>query len=59
MALRKAAAPIVIETVKLDWAQVPSAVQVALNPPKFPSFEAASAAAATRSPESSRSGGDG
>jgi hypothetical protein len=56
MALRKAAAPIVIETVKLDWALVPSAVQVALNPPKFPSFEAASSAGA-RTPDSSRSGG--
>ena len=57
MAARKLGAHIVVETVKLDWAAVPSAVQVALNPPKFPSFDVASPA--SRPNESSRSGSQG
>ena len=57
MVVRKAGAQIVIETVKLDWDAVPSAVQVALKPPKFPSFDTISAIS-DRPSEAPRSGSD-
>jgi hypothetical protein len=57
MAARKAGAHIVVETVKVDWDAVPSAVEVALNPPKFPSFDTLSAAA-SRPSEAPRPGSE-